>query len=116
MKQYCFCNVISIQHSADNLKEHAHYHSLEITTYIRVNQTSFEKFDDIEECGEAFVAHYQNRYLNDCEEFGGDTRIEHVGDVLFEILFEKWKEQGAFLERFEIGETPLRKYIITHTI
>lgn len=116
MTQYCFTNVISIRHSADNNIEHAHYHSLEITTYIRVHMNQFEKFDDIEECGEAFVAHYQDKYLNDCEEFGGDTRIEHVGDVLFEILSAKWQEQGVLVERFEIGENPLRKYIITHKI
>lgn len=116
MISYCFNYIVTISHSADNCFEHRHFHSLEIATYISVASKEFEMFDDIEKYGEDYIATYQNKYLNDCEEFGGDTSIENIGEVMYAALEKILENTGLSLERFEIGETPLRKYVITHRI
>lgn len=119
MLTYCFRYFISISHSMDNVFENRHFHTLEITTYLRDRDgevEKYDKFEDMERYASKILLTYENQYLNDCEEFEGDISIEHVGDVLYERLSRELSEYGLYVERFEIGENPLRTYIITHTL
>ena len=52
-------------------------------------------------------------YLNAMEEFGGDASIEHVGDVIYQVMSEYLLKEQLFLERLEIGENPLRVYVVS---
>ena len=59
---------------------------------------------------------YRNKFLNEFEEFGNNTTIENVGEVLFKKLYPLFKEKHRDIIRFEISETPLRVYaIVTET-
>ncbi len=128
--RYCFHYYLPITHSADNNIEHKHSHTLEITTYIRLlsgfeqddiqsrsadgSQTrSREKFGEIEKYSSVFLKRYEGQYLNGLSEFDGDASIEHVGDVIYAAMGEYLLSQQLFLERLEIGENPLRVYVVS---
>lgn len=117
MKTYCFRTCISISHSNDDNREHAHIHTVEIAAYVRANetQTDLRKFDDTEVLIEACLEPYQECYLNDMEGFEENVNMEYLGETLFYKLDEKLSENGMYMERFEISETPLRTYILTRT-
>lgn len=55
---------------------------------------------------------YQNQYLNEFPEFGGDTSIEHLGEVFYEKVKDALEKKQWKFARFEISETPLRIYAI----
>ena len=128
--RYCFRYFIPITHSADNVSEHKHSHTLEITTYICLlsgfiqddipggvqngaKKRSLEKFSEIEKYASAFLKRYEGKYLNAMEEFNGDASIEHVGDVVYQVMSEYLLKEQLFLERLEIGENPLRVYVVS---
>jgi hypothetical protein len=128
--RYCFHYYLPITHSVDNIIDHKHSHTLEITTYIRLlsgfeqddiqsrsvdgKQTrSREKFGEIEKFASEFLKRYEGQYLNSLNEFGGDASIEHVGDVIYAAMSEYLLAKQLFLERLEIGENPLRVYVVS---
>ena len=57
-------------------------------------------------------APYQHQYLNEFSEFGGDTSIEHLGEVFYRKVKEALEKHRWKFARFEISETPLRVYAI----
>ncbi len=118
MRTYCFRACISISHSNDYNRENAHIHTVEVTSHVRYNdiQSDLKKFDDAEEIINSCFEPYQECYLNDMEGFEETVTIEHLGETLFFQLNRKLDNNGMFLEKFEISETPLRTYIITRTI
>jgi len=118
MKTYCFRRCISISHSNDNDKDHAHIHTVEVSAYVKYMETQSEviRFKEVENLLDDSLAPYQRGYLNDMEGLEENVSIEHLGEVLFFRLDEALHENGLFIEKFEISETPLRTYIITRTV
>lgn len=104
---------LTIRHSADNNREHEHSHVLEIEAYAFPLMENFQEFNYIEKHVDRCLGRFQNEYLNDLEEFGGDASLENTGEVLFPLLREELKKNDWDLRRFEISETPLRVYIIS---
>lgn len=117
MKAYCFRTCISISHSNDGEKENAHIHTVEIAAYVRASedQEGLRKFDDTEVLIESSLEPFRECYLNEVEGFEENVSIEFLGETLFYKLNEKLSENGMYMERFEISETPLRTYILTRT-
>lgn len=117
MKAYCFRTCISISHSNDGEKENAHIHTVEIAAYVRASedQEGLRKFDDTEVLIESSLEPFRECYLNEMEGFEENVSIEFLGETLFYKLNEKLSENGMYMERFEISETPLRTYILTRT-
>ena len=114
---YCFRYYMPITHSADDQKEHTHSHTLEIAVYIRLlsgfHGRNLEKFGEIEQFSQAVLRRYHGQYLNDLPEFGGDASIEHIGDVLYRIMEQQLLREQLLVERLEIGENPLRLYVVS---
>ena len=59
------------------------------------------------------IAKYDNKYLNDLDEFKENATIERLGEVLCFEIDDALKDIGYEMDHFEIGETPLRVYVIT---
>ena len=55
-------------------------------------------------------------YLNDKPGFENDTSIERLGDMIFYDIDEAFKNIAIDMEKLEIGETPLRTYILTKVV
>lgn len=111
MRKYRFDYRLQIEHSTGGSSRHRH--TLEISFTISIADERQEKFSEIEKTFENCLTGYQNQYLNDKKEFGGNTTIENIGEVLCEKLNQIAIMHGADLYHFEIGETPLRMYLIT---
>ena len=110
---YCFHYLLPMTHSADNYKEHIHSHTLEITVYICGRGTVDEEFSVNERYAGDVLKRYENAYFNDLPEFGRDASIENVGEVFFKILTDVLAQSDVELLRLEIGENPLRQYVIS---
>ena len=112
-REYRLHFFVEIRHSFDGDPDKAHDHTVEIKCKIGVSQEDIVRFDEIEDTVERIIARYDRHYLNDMEVFGGDTTIEHLGEVLCAEIDSELGRSGYDMNRFEIGETPLRSYIIT---
>ncbi len=110
---YCFHYLLPMTHSADNYKEHIHSHTLEITVYISGKGTVNEEFSVNERYAGDVLKRYENAYFNELPEFGRDASIENVGEVFFRILTDVLAQADVDLLRLEIGENPLRQYVIS---
>lgn len=115
MKKYCFKDCITIRHSKNGNEENVHVHTVELGTYMLVDETKnkVERFDDLESIVKEVIEPYRDCYLNELEGFANDSRIEYLGEVLFEKIEETLSKKEIYLERFEISENPLRTYILT---
>jgi 6-pyruvoyl tetrahydropterin synthase-like protein len=118
MRTYCFRSCISISHSSDYNREHAHIHTVEAAAYVRYDDTQPDlvKFEDAERLIDSCLEPYQESYLNELEGFEEDVSIEHLGETLFYVLDRCLTENRMYIDRFEISETPLRTYMITRRI
>ncbi len=111
-KKYKIKSFIAIQHSFDGNVENIHAHTVEINCSIK---TDLDMIDyrlvehTIQEC----IDKYENKYLNDMDKFKDSATIERLGEVLCYEIDNKLKPIGYEMDRFEIGETPLRLYVIT---
>ena len=110
---YCFHYLLPMTHSTDNIKEHIHSHTLEITVYISGIDSEHESLNRSERYAGDVLKQYENRYFNEMPEFGGDTSVENVGEVFFKKLTGVLMSSGIELKRLEIGENPLRQYVIS---
>ncbi|MBQ9865386.1 MAG: 6-carboxytetrahydropterin synthase [Lachnospiraceae bacterium] len=110
---YCFHYLLPMTHSTDNIKEHIHSHTLEITVYISGIDSEHESFSRSERYAGDVLKQYENRYFNEMPEFCGDTSVENVGEVFFKKLTGVLMSSGIELKRLEIGENPLRQYVIS---
>ena len=72
-----------------------------------------ERTRRIEKYAAEVLGHYENRYLNDMPEFGGDASIEQIGNRLFADIKDRLDFNHVDMERLEIGENPLRTYIVS---
>ncbi len=101
-----------MQHSFDGLIEHKHHHVIEIEMIIRSDDSDFVEFKQLEEIVYGTLKPYQNQYLNEFDEFKGNTTIENIGEVLFKKFDIVLNKEKLIICRFEISETPLRVYAI----
>lgn len=111
-KKYKIKSFIAIQHSFDGNTEHIHAHTVEINCSIK---TSFDIIDyrKVESTIQKCIDRYENKYLNDLPGFEETATIERLGEVLCYEIDNELKPIGYEMDRFEIGETPLRLYVIT---
>lgn len=118
MRTYCFRTCISILHSSDNNADNAHVHTVEVAVYLYLKEmlSDIRKFEEIEQMISKYLDKYREKYLNDLEGFEDNADIERLGEVLFYGLVEVLDNDNMSMERLEIGETPLRTYIVTKTM
>lgn len=103
---------IPILHSLTRGESEPHLHSLELSLYLFKPSAGMLNFNEVESEIDRCLAPYKNQYLNALPEFKGSASIEQIGEVFYVRLQESVAELGLILRRFEIGETPLRLYII----
>lgn len=117
MRTYCFRSCISISHSNDGDREKAHVHTVEVAAFVRSDEIVFDlhKYKEVENLFQQCLEPYQECYLNEMDGFGKDVSIEYLGEELFYRISDKLNEGTIYIERLEIGETPLRTYILTRT-
>lgn len=117
MRTYCFRSCISISHSNDGDKEKAHAHTVEAAAFVNSDRMilDLQKCMKLENLFQQCLEPYHECYLNEMEGFGDDVSIEYLGEMLFDRISEKINEDSVYVERLEIGETPLRTYILTRT-
>jgi 6-pyruvoyl tetrahydropterin synthase-like protein len=101
-----------MQHSFDGRIENKHHHLIEIEIVARQIEEDFMEFASMDSILEEVFAPYQYQYLNEFTEFGGDTSIEHLGEVFYLKVKDALERQHWKFARFEISETPLRVYAI----
>ena len=111
-KSYKLRSFVAIQHSFDGNKDNKHVHTIEIDCTVKTTEEIIDyRMTEgiIADC----ISKYENQYLNGFEEFYDDATIEHFGEVICYEIDEALSENGYRMTRFEIGETPLRVYVIT---
>lgn len=112
MQTYCIRQSIPIFHGNSGDRERAHCHTIEIAAHIQKKDGQFERFSDMERRIKDYFDRYDDQFLNAMPEFETDASIENIGEVFFAGLTEVLERDGFMLSRLEVGETPLRQYII----
>lgn len=110
-RKYRFDYRLQIEHQTGNSPRH--HHTLEVSFCIGTVADTVVPFDEMNRDFERLLSSYQNVYLNERSEFHGNTTIENTGEVLCEHLNAIAEKDGYDLYHFEIGESPLRMYIIS---
>ncbi len=105
---------LPIDHSFDGSIEKKHHHVIEVSVEFSSLKGAKRvvRMRDIEDIISNILDTYRNRFINDFPEFGGDSTVENMGEVIFHKLYEAFKETEWDIDRFEISETPLRVYAI----
>ena len=112
MRTYCIKRCLSIRHGTGLDRASAHSHTIEVAAYLKKEGPEILLFSGVEQLLDSFLSRYENRFLNSLPAFDGDASMERIGEVIFTGLTPLLEERGLFLERLEVGETPLRRYII----
>lgn len=112
MRTYCISRCLSIRHGIGRNSAGAHSHTIEILAYIEKSTGDFEPFSSIEQAMDVYLSRFENHFLNSLPEFNGEASMEKIGEVFFAGLSRVLEERALFLRRLEVGETPLRRYII----
>ena len=112
-KRYKLKQFIAIQHSYDGNTENLHAHTLEINCSVKTETEDIIDYNKVEKLIRECLEKYENKYLNDLDEFKTNATIERLGEVLCYEIDNALKEISYEMDRFEIGETPLRVYVIT---
>ncbi len=112
MQLYRIHTSVTIYHGRSAEREKAHNHSIEIDMYVEKATDDFQQFQEIELRTGAYFKQYENQFLNVMPEFHGDTSLENMGEVFFAGLTAALSGSKLTLRRLEVGETPLRTYII----
>lgn len=112
MQLYCIHTSVTIYHGRSAEREKAHNHSIEIEVYVEKETDDFQEFQEIERHVSDYFEQYQNQFLNVIPEFNGDASLENMGEVFFAGLTTALRDSRLTLKRLEVGETPLRTYII----
>lgn len=118
MRTHCFRECISICHSNDYNRENAHYHTVEVAAFVKYHdpEADIQRVEDVRQIVYTCFAPYRESYLNDMAGFEENVSIEQMGEILFYQLHKMLHDKELFLEKLEIGETPLRTYIVTRTV
>ena len=112
-KRYKLKQFIAIQHSYDGNIENPHAHTIAINCSIKTETEKIIDYYKVENLIQKCIDKYENKYLNDLPEFKENATIERLGEILCFEIDSALKEIGYEMDRFEIGETPLRVYVIT---
>ena len=104
---------LGISHSFSGDRAAMHNHTLCIECTVKLVGDDIIEYDKIEGIIDDCLAQYENNYINDIVGFEENASIEHFGEILCYELDDKIKPYGYEMCRFEIGETPLRLYVIT---
>ncbi len=111
-KSYKLRTFVAIMHSFDGNEDNKHVHTIEINCTVKTTEDIID-YRMTEGILSDCVSKYENQYLNDFDEFSEDATIEHFGEVICYEIDEALSNNGYRMTRFEIGETPLRVYVIT---
>lgn len=112
VQTYCISRCLSIRHGGGMDNGKAHSHTIEVLAYIGKEDGAFEPFFSMEQVMDSYLSRYEGRFINVLPEFDGDGSIERMGEVFFAGLSRTLAQSGLYLERLEVGETPLRRYIV----
>ena len=112
-REYVLHYFLEIKHSFDGDYAKAHDHTIEIKCKIGVRHEDLLQFGQIEDVAKKVIDRYDQKYLNRLPGFKDDSTIERLGEVLCYEIDDEIKKFGYEMTRFEIGETPLRVYVIT---
>ena len=112
-KKYKLKSFIAIKHSFDGDISHIHAHTIEISCSINSDTDWMIDYKTVESTIHKCLDKYENRYLNEMEEFKTSATIERLGEVLCFEIDDELRKIGYLMDHFEIGETPLRVYVIT---
>ena len=112
-KRYKLKQFLAIQHSFDGNTENIHAHTIAINCSIKAYTEDIIDYRKVENVIKKCIDKYENKYLNDLPEFKDSATIEKLGEVLCFEIDDELKKTGYEMDRFEIGETPLRVYVIT---
>lgn len=113
-RRYRFDYRLQIEHQTG--KSSRHHHTLEISFCIQTLREAIIPYDQIAGSFENYLSAYQNVFLNEKPEFHGNTTIENIGEVLCRGMNEIAEKYEYDLYHFEIGESPLRMYIISDNL
>ncbi len=118
MRTHCFKDCIAICHSNDYNRENAHFHTVEVAAYVKYHdpESDLKIVEDAKNIIDLCYKPFEQAYLNGMEGFEKEVSIEYLGEVLFYKLNQVLDDSDMFLEKLEIGETPLRTYIVTRTV
>lgn len=112
MQTYWISRCLSIRHGSGVDSGKAHGHTIEVQAYIGKDSGELEPFHSMERVLDSYLSRYDECFINALPEFGGDGSIERIGEVFFAGLSRVLEQNGLVLERLEVGETPLRHYVI----
>lgn len=120
-KYYRYQYKLNTSHSTDNDKMKSHNHTFII--YLVMSQVYkdrilyYEEYEKVERYIDAYFSQYTKVYLNEMPIFKDKIpTIETMGEVFYEQLKIKLEEYGVSLLQLEIGESPVRFYIISDCI
>lgn len=112
-KRYKLKQFLAIQHSFDKSADNIHAHTIAVNCSIKTVTNEIIDYRMVENVIGKCIAKYDNKYLNDLDEFKENATIERLGEVLCFEIDDALKDIGYEMDHFEIGETPLRVYVIT---
>lgn len=110
-RRYKLSRLFEISHSIDGDLTKAHDHTLCISMVITTNGDI--DFREAEGIIIKELSIYDRKYLNDMDRFKRNATVERLGEAICYSLDKSFKDLGYDMIRFEIGETPLRVYVIT---
>ena len=113
LKRYRLKFFIAIKHSFDGNRDNLHAHTITIDCSLKTENQEIIDFKRVENIIQSCIDKYDNKYLNDLPGFEEKATIEHLGEILCFEIDDAVKGIGYEMDRFEIGETPLRVYVIT---
>lgn len=112
MRYYQLKYRLPLSHSSSSDKSKLHHHVIEITVYAETGEQTFVEFQDMDRVLHDCLDIYRNQYLKEMEEFHGDTSIENMAEVFYRKISEEFLKKNWKLTKIEVGENPLRVYII----
>ena len=120
-RYYRYQYKLNTSHSTNNDEMKSHNHTFII--YLVMSQVDkdtilrYEDYEKVEREIDAYFIQYTKVYLNEMSIFKDRIpTIETMGEVFYEQLKIRLEEHGVALLQLEIGESPVRFYIISDCI
>lgn len=101
----------------ENNVTNVHFHTFTVVLYLHDMDTCIDYFFDIEKNINEWLAPYQDCYLHETELFQGkSTTLESIGEVFYDLWYEKLHALQFDLVRLDIYENPIRMYSVSNRI
>ena len=102
----------------DNDKEHAHQHTFGVYLYVGCrDENKAGMFFDFDSIGKTYFEGFEQKYLNDCEQFKElIPNIENMGDIFFEELTDRLKGTDYNLYQLDIFDNIMSVYQVSDRI